>query len=183
MGSSVAIVLILGGEHIDLRPLKEEDFEDFCVWYNDEEITRHLGMKPLSRNKAKLQFNQLLNDQNGVYFGIIKKDEGRVIGYVFLTDILKSHRVAQEFGIVIGDRNLWGRGYGSEAIKLILKYGFKHLKLHGIQLKVLDFNKRAQHLYRKLGFAEEGSQREARLVDGKWHNVLLMGMLEKEFEI
>lgn len=85
-------------------------------------------------------------------------------------------------GIVIGDKNLWGHGYGNEATKLILEYGFKHLKLHRIQLMVLDFNKRAQHLYKKLGFVVEGIQREARLVNGEWHDVILMGILEKEFE-
>jgi RimJ/RimL family protein N-acetyltransferase len=123
----------------------------------------------------------LLNDLNGVYFGIIKKDEKRIIGYVFLAHILISHRVAREFGIVVGDKKLWGTGFGSEATKLLLEYGFKHLKLHRVELIALDFNKRAQHMYRKMGFVKEGTQREARLVKGKWHNVVTMSMLEQEF--
>ncbi len=173
---------ILNGERVYLRPLQESDSESFCVWYNDEQVTRYLGMKPLSGEKAKAAFNQMLSDPDGVYFGIIKKDEKRIIGYVFLADISTSHKVAQEFGIVIGDKDLWGHGFGGEAAKLILKYGFRRLKLHRIQLKVLDFNKRANRMYNRLGFVEEGVQREARLVDGKWRNVVLMGMLEKEFE-
>ena len=173
---------VLEGERVYLRPLQESDVEAFSLWYRDGQVTRFLGMKPLSRDTAKALFDQLLNDPNGIYFGIIKKREERIIGYVFLAHILKSHRVAREFGIVIGDKNLWGHGYGSEATKLILDYGFKHLKLHRIQLIVLDFNERARYMYQKLGFIEEGIQREALLVNAKWHNVIMMGILEKEFE-
>jgi len=171
------VKLLLEGEQVFLRPLRESDCDDFCAWYNDFQVTAFLGMKPLSKDRAKTEFNKMLNDSNGVYFGIIKKDQKRIIGYVFLAQILKSHRVAREFGIVIGDKNLWNCGYGSEAAKLMLEYGFEHLKLHRIELLVLDFNERAQHMYRNLGFKEEGVQREARLVDGKWHNVILMAML------
>lgn len=171
----------LYGEKVNLKVLTESDFDDFCAWYSDSEVTRFIGIKPLPRNKAKTIFNRMLTESNSVYFGIIKKDEDRIIGYVFLTDILKSHRVAQEFGIVIGDKNLWGCSCGSEATRLILEYGFKHLKLHRIQLKVFDFNERALHMYRKLGFVEEGIQREARLVDGTWCNVVMMSMLEQEY--
>ncbi len=77
---------------------------------------------------------------------------------------------------------MWDHGYGSEATNLLLEYGFKTLKLHRIQLLVLDFNKRVQQLYRNLGFVEEGVQRETRLVDGEWHDVILMSMLEKEYK-
>jgi len=176
-----AMGLVIGGERIYLRPLHESDLEDFYIWYKDSQVTKFLGMKPLTRGKARALLRRLLNDSNGVYFTIIKKDEKRTIGYVFLADILKSHKVALELGIVIGDKDLWGQRYGSEAIKLAIGYGFKRLKLHRIQLIVLDFNKRARHTYRKLGFVEEGVQREARLVGGRWHDVIMMGMLKKEY--
>jgi RimJ/RimL family protein N-acetyltransferase len=138
-------------------------------------------MEPLSRDKAKIMFNQLLNEPNGVYFGIIKKDNEGIIGYVFLAHILKSHKIAREFGIVIGDRKLWGHGYGSEATKLMLEYGFKHLKLHRIELLVLDSNKRALRMYRSQGFVQEETQREARLIEDKWCDVILLAVLEKEY--
>jgi len=173
--------LVLQGEHVQLRPLQEQDFEAFCAWYSDDQVTGFLGMKPLSRDKAKTMFNQLLNDPNGVYFGIIKKDDERIIGYVFLAHILKSHKVAREFGIVIGDKKFWGHGYGSETTKLMLEYGFKQLRLHRIELIVLDSNERALHMYRNQGFVEEGIQREARLVEDKWHDVISLGILEKEY--
>jgi RimJ/RimL family protein N-acetyltransferase len=173
--------LILDGENIYLRLLQKSDVDDFCAWYSDGHVTRFIGMNTLSQDTAKTLFNWILTDQNGVYFSIIKKDEEKIIGYIFLARILKSHRIAREFGIVIGDKTFWGCGYGSEATKLILDYGFHHLKLHRIQLIVLDFNERALHLYRKLGFIEEGIQRETRIVDDKWHNVIMMSILEQDF--
>lgn len=110
--------MILDGENVYLKVLTESDVDDFCVWYSDGQVTRFIGVKPLPRSVAKTFFNRMLTESNGVYCGIFKKNEDRIIGYVFLTDILKSHRVAREFGIVIGEKNLWGCGYGSESTKL-----------------------------------------------------------------
>jgi len=126
--------------------------------------------------------NEFLRDSIGQYFGIVKKNDKKLIGYTFLTGISKRHKIAKEFGIVIGDKEEWGKGYGTEATKLMLEYGFTVLKLHRIQLLVLDFNKRALIMYRKLGFVREGIQREARIVNDKWHDIIMMSMLEKEFQ-
>ncbi len=171
----------LMGERIFLRPLAESDLDDYCSWYGDVEVTRLLGMKPLTRDSARALLNQQLGDAKGVYFSIVRQDTGQVIGYTFLAQIMRNHHVANEFGIVIGARGLWGQGYGSEATRLMLKYGFRELKLHKIQLLVLDFNERARRLYRRHGFMEEGILREARIVDGVWYDVVLMGILEHEY--
>ncbi len=173
--------MIIEGEIIFLRLLQKKDVEDFSEWYRDEQVTRFVGMNPLSQDRANALFNYLLTDPNGTYFGIIKKGDEKIIGYVFLARILKKHRIAREFGIIIGQKYVWGLGYGSEATKLILEYGFNQLQLHRIELLVLDFNERALNMYRKLGFIEEGIQREARIVDDKWHNVIMMSMLEQDF--
>ena len=172
---------ILDGRFVYLRRLLRSDLDCFCAWYSNAQVTRFLAMKPLSRAEAKRMFEHLLDDSNGVYFGVIKKGEERPIGYVFLAHISKSHKVARELGIVIGEESLWGHGYGSEAAKLMLEYGFKQLGLHRIELLVFDFNQRARNMYSKLGFVEEGVLREARLVDRQWHDVIMMGMLESEF--
>lgn len=78
--------LVLNGEDTHLRPLRESDSEYFCVWDNDEQASLYLGMKPLSKEKAKTVFNQFLSDPDGVYFGVIKRDEERIISYVFHDD-------------------------------------------------------------------------------------------------
>lgn len=86
----------------------------------------------------------------------------------------------KEFGIVI-DETCWGRGYGSDGTRLLLTYGFQQLKLHRIELLVLDDNDRARRMYRNLGFVDEGIRREACLIDGEWHDVIMMGLLETEW--
>ncbi len=172
----------LDGEGVYLRPLRESDVEDFCAWFSDEQVTRFLGMEPLSEDRAKELFDQVLNDPSGVYYGIVKRDGEKIIGYVFLAQILKSHRVAREFGIVIGDKTQWGLGHGGEAARLMLGFGFKHMKLHKIELLTMDFNERARRVFMKLGFKEEGVHRESRLVDGEWRDVISMGILEKEYD-
>jgi RimJ/RimL family protein N-acetyltransferase len=71
--------LIVEGERIYLRPLRKSDSEDFCLWYNDNDVTRFLGKKLLSKGMAGGLFNRSLKDPNGVYFGIIRKNEARII--------------------------------------------------------------------------------------------------------
>jgi len=172
----------LYGEHVYPRPLQKGDAEEFVLWFGDLEVTRFLGMEPLTRDKATMWFNELLRDSTGQYFGIVKENDKKLIGYTFLTGISERHKIAKEFGIVIGDKEEWGKGYGTEATRLMLEYGFSVLKLHRIQLLVLDFNRRALRMYRKLGFVREGIQREARSVNDEWHDVIMMSMLEKEFQ-
>ena len=145
-------------------------------------MTKYLGMMPLSGDKAEDSFRKLMTEPDGEYFGIVKKSDASLIGYIFLAGIMKSHKVAREFGIVIGNEENWGQGYGSKASKLILDYGFSNLGLHRVELLVLEFNKRAQRVYEKLGFVVEGLQREARLIDDKWHNVVQMSLLEGEIK-
>ena len=173
---------VLYGENVYLRPLQKGDAQDFVSWFGDIEVTRFLGMEPLTQNKATTWFNGLLRDSTGKYFGIVKRNDKKLIGYAFLAGISKRHKIAKEFGIVIGEKEEWGKGYGTEATKLMLEYGFSVLKLHRIQLLVLDFNRRALGMYRKLGFVREGIQREARIVNEEWHDVIMMSMLEKEFQ-
>ena len=160
----------------------ESDVDDYCRWYSIPDVTRFLGMRPLSRDKAEASFNKIVSEPVGEYFGITKKSDGSLIGYIFLTGILKSHRVAREIGIVIGDPEDWGHGYGTEATTLIIDYGFRELNLHRVELLVLDFNKRAKRVYEKLGFVVEGVQREARLIDDQWHDVVQMSILEGEYQ-
>ena len=84
-------------------------------------------------------------------------------------------------GLVIGDRAYWGKGYGFEAMQLLLDYGFNLLNLHNIMLGVFAFNQRALRLYQKLGFREIGRRRQARMIAGQRHDVIFMDLLATEF--
>ena len=169
--------MIIEGSLVCLRPLTSSDFSDFNKWHNNPDVSRFLGMNPLSKESCLKLFNSYLSDEKGAYFGIQVKNSDQLIGYTFLTKILKIHRVARELGIVIGDPKFWGQGYGTEASILLTDYGFNNLGLHRIELLVLDFNSRARYVYEKIGFTVEGVQREARYIDGSWHDVYMMAKL------
>jgi RimJ/RimL family protein N-acetyltransferase len=84
-------------------------------------------------------------------------------------------------GIVIGEKAYWGKGYGQEALRLLLDYGFNLLNLHSIMLGVFAFNQRAIAAYRRVGFKEIGRRRQNRMIAGKWYDAVLMDMLDSEF--
>jgi RimJ/RimL family protein N-acetyltransferase len=87
-----------------------------------------------------------------------------------------------EFGIVVGEKNYWDQGYGSEAIRLLLQHGFETLNLNRISLRVYATNERARHAYQKIGFREEGVLRQAEYRQGQYLDVILMSVLKSEWE-
>ena len=90
------------------------------------------------------------------------------------------HRTAT-LGIFIGEDKQWNQGYGTEAIKLLLDYGFRYLNLNNINLNVIEFNKRAQACYKKCGFKEIGKRRKANYTNGKYYDIISMDILAEEF--
>ena len=110
----------------------------------------------------------------------VDEPEGRYIGGARLHEIRWEDRRAR-LAIGIFDRRFWSQGYGSEAIRLLLRYGFEDLDLHRIDLRVLEYNLRAIRAYEKCGFVREGVERETALVDGEWHGDVIMSILKHEF--
>jgi RimJ/RimL family protein N-acetyltransferase len=84
-------------------------------------------------------------------------------------------------GIDIHKPEDWGKGYGSEAVRLLLDFAFKNLNFNRVELEVLDFNERAAKCYRKVGFKEIGRKRQARFIDGRYRDALLMDILKDEW--
>jgi RimJ/RimL family protein N-acetyltransferase len=109
------------------------------------------------------------------------RKESTIIGVAGFDDIIKENQVATLF-IGLGSENERGKGYGTETMRLLLKYGFENLNFHRIQLNVLEFNDKAIALYEKCGFKKEGIFREFVLRDGKRYNLLLYGLLKSEWE-
>ena len=104
-----------------------------------------------------------------------------MVAFVSLEDILWAHGVAW-LGIGIGDRDQWGKGYGRDAISLVLSYAFRELNLHRVQLSVFEYNERAIALYEKLGFRQEGVYREFMQREGRRYDMYLYGILRSEWE-
>jgi RimJ/RimL family protein N-acetyltransferase len=115
--------------------------------------------------------------------GVISPEEREsdtAIGVTSLINIDTKNRNA-ECIIDIGEKEYWGKGYDSESLKLLLEYAFKELNLHRVSLRVFSFNERAIHIYNKLGFKKEGVLRESLFRNGKWHDIITIGILKREY--
>lgn len=118
---------------------------------------------------------------NAAYFSLRTLADDRYIGFVVLHSI-EWNNAAGILSMGIGERDYWGKGYGSDALRLILRYGFHELNLHRIGLDVHSTNARAIRAYEKAGFTHEGALREAGYRDGRRYDRLLMGILRPEWE-
>ena len=171
----------LVGDRIYLSPRSTEDAELFTQWLNDFETTDYLGrsgfLMTLEGEKEYLEKNNCPEAN----FAIVTLDSDKLIGTVSLESINHINRCAT-LGIFIGDKNYRSQGYGTEAIRLILEYGFKYLNLKNIKLDLMEFNERALKCYEKCGFKEYGRRRKCRFVDGKYYDSIEMDILAEEFE-
>jgi len=166
-----------------LSPCTEEDANKWATWFNDTETTMLLGeevYRPTSPAAERESINQILKNHYQ-FFEIVDKQTDEAIGRTILFDINHIDRRAM-VGIVIGEKTYWGKGYGQDALKLILDYGFNILNLNNIMLGTFEFNQRAISSYKKIGFKEIGRRRQGRIIAGKKYDVIFMDILAEEFE-
>jgi [ribosomal protein S5]-alanine N-acetyltransferase len=107
--------------------------------------------------------------------------QGQCVGHLGFHSLDLANRRAR-YVIGIFDRAFWGRGIGTQATRLALRYAFEVLQLHRVDLRVLSYNTRAIAAYEKCGFMREGVEREGALVEGEWHSDVMMSILEQEWE-
>lgn len=171
----------LVGEKIYLSPRSIEDAEKFAEWLNDFETTDYTGRShqiiTIEAEKDYLEKN--INEE--AIFAIVENENNKLIGTISLEKIDHVKRIAT-LGIFIGDKNYRGKGYGTEAIKLILDYGFNYLNLNNIKLDLMEFNQRALACYKKCGFKEYGRRRKCNFINGKYYDTIEMDILAEEFE-
>lgn len=171
----------LRGQNIFLRPIVKEDAEAMLESVQDEESNRLTGTQATFTKEQIEKWCENLAAQEGrVDCAIVSKETGEYLGEVVLNQIDEINRSAN-FRIALRGSKYYGKGVGTEAARLILEYGFNVLKLHRIDLEVFAFNPRAIHVYEKLGFKREGVRREVLFLDGKYHDVIVMGLLQHEF--
>jgi RimJ/RimL family protein N-acetyltransferase len=176
---------MLKGEKVFLRPVRRTDISLFLKWFNDPEVTQYLGIYLPMTEMAEAKWIEGLTDRVGTDIAlVIEAIEGagsKPIGNIGLHQLNPKDHFAI-FGIAIGEKDYWSKGYGTEAARLILKYGFEQLNLHRISSNVFSFNERSLKLHRKVGFKDEGCQREAIFKNGKFADLMLFGLLRKEWE-
>lgn len=155
-------------------------------WDRDSEFRRLMDDEPAQLYSQKgiqdwIERGQSDDHRDGLQFSIRTLKEDRLVGFVGLYGFNNPHGNAW-LGIGIGDRKDWGKGYGSDALNLIVRYGFEELNLYRISLSVFDYNPRAIRAYEKVGFVEEGRLRETLHRDGKRWDTVMMGILREEWQ-
>ncbi len=178
---------MLKGKHVILRAIEREDLPLLVAYNNDLAVElAGGGDPPMPQSLAQLQaeYETQANkggrsspESGGVHFAI--EADGKCIGQCALFDFQTTSMVC-ELGIAIGDKDYWGRGYGREAVNLLLDYGFRYHNLRRVILQVHSRNERAIKAYKACGFVEEGRLREHVWSNGRYDDLVLMGLLRKD---
>jgi RimJ/RimL family protein N-acetyltransferase len=171
------------GDRIVLRALKREDLASYKRWLDNTEVTAFLEMGARPVRESDLEELWALADANegSVIFGIVELSSGRLIGTCGLYLISWVCRRAQ-FNILIGEPEVWDKGYGGEATRLCIRYAFENLNLNTVQLGVNAENGRAIHSYENSGFVHEGIRRQFIFSQGRYSDMVVMSVLRSEYE-
>jgi RimJ/RimL family protein N-acetyltransferase len=172
----------LVGELVELRRHERADYDLYGEWYGDREIWRltSWASEPLSGPAVRRLFEDRELSSTEDSFAIHTKNGGEPFGIISLMNISEANASA-DLSVIVADHDYRGRGYGSDAIRTILRYGFEELGLHRVGLSVFEFNGPAIAAYEKLGFREEGRLRDVLERDGSRHDAILMGILAREW--
>ncbi len=174
-------IIFLQGKKTILRPLNiDTDLENITRWINDPEVRQFVknGYPQTLLGERKWIENKDSN-KNDITLAI-ETQEGRHIGLMGLHTIDYRNRVAAT-GALIGEKDCWKQGYGSDAKMALLNYAFNTLNLHRINSAVIGFNERSLCYSLKCGYCIEGVQRGALYQDGKYHNKILLGLLKEDW--
>jgi len=160
-----------------LAPLREEDADILYRWITDRELVLlNSRFDPPTREEHQRWFDAIRSGDGSEIFGVRLAADDTLIGSCQLHSIDHEHRKA-ELQIRIGEREAWGRGYGTEAVQLLVRHAFDDLDLHRVHLHVFATNERAVRAYEKAGFRAEGTLRDDARIDGRYVDVLVMATL------
>jgi len=166
---------------VRLRAFEPEDVPLMHTWLNDGEVQRFQGVR---YPRSTAQVRKAIEEDNGPRYShlslaVVTLADGRLIGDVSLERGSPEDRSAL-IGITIGDKAIWDGGYGTDAMRTLCCVGFQMMNLHRIELHVFAENERARHVYKKIGFHEEGTMRQVLFKNGAYMDDVVMSMLEGE---
>ncbi len=181
--SSEEPVLNIVGNSVALGPLRSDLLPLYKRWINDFGTTRMIELPPGPMTDEKQQdwYERQSRAEGDVPFTIYERETLRPLGNTSLHDVDHRNRRAA-FGILIGETNCRGKGYGTETTRLMLDYAFNALGLNNVMLTVFEFNPAGIRAYEKAGFRELGRQRECRLMGGRVYDEVYMDCLASEFK-
>lgn len=173
-------VVFLSGRKVNLRPFARTDIPLLTQWINDPQVREFvLGTFPQTEKQEEEWFNKLGSDDKNVVLGIETK-EGVLIGTMGIHSIRWTDRVATT-GAIIGEKEYWGKGYGTDAKMILLDYAFNTLNLRKICSNVISFNKRSLHYSLHCGYKIEGKRRKQVFKKGVYWDLIELGVFREEW--
>ncbi|ASN06484.1 GNAT family N-acetyltransferase [Virgibacillus necropolis] len=176
------VIKFLTSKRVYVRPIENADLDLFyekALW--DKEGRRLTGTQAVfSRQGIQNWFDRNAIDTSRIDLIICLQENNQPIGDIAMLDIDHQNQNSV-VRISIFDKEFWGNGYGTEAMSLVVEFGFDSLNLHRVGLDVFAYNERAIKAYEKLGFKREGIVRDELFYDGEFHDSILMGVLKGEF--
>ncbi len=172
---------ILHGDTVTLRPIRAEDAD--ALFETDEVVNRLTGShETFTLEQVQAHYARVAEADDRVDYAITLKEEPDVVvGEAVLNELDLDSRSAN-FRIMLTKERFFGKGYGTQATRLIVALAFEQLGLNRIDLEVYAFNPRAARVYEKAGFVREGVRREALLWEGEYHDAIVMGILKSDYQ-
>lgn len=172
--------LMLRGDRTTLRALQDNDLELLRSWRNHPDLfPLHCSSMLVSQIEQRRWYDHYGSRNETVVF-MIEDEEQTAIGYTILKNL--DHKNGQaEIGLHIAPERQ-GKGYGKDAFKTLIRYCFEELNLNRVYLQVFSFNQRAARMYEALGFQHEGRLRECYFSQNAYHDILIMGLLRREYQ-
>lgn len=166
------------GERIYLRTLEEPDAsQEYCDWLNDKEVNIYLQTRKSTIEELKAYIDKKNKQIDCIFLGIYIKENDKHVGNLKLEPIDKDNA---HFSIMIGDKDYWGKGIGTEATRLITDFGFEKLNLESIDLDVISENVRAIKTYEKVGFKTYKTVPNSLINDGVAYDQVFMKIRKGE---
>ncbi len=170
------------GQKIELRDVLQSDCNaNYLRWMTDKETNRYMETRWVSQTLESIAsfVHQVAESRDSILFAIIERQSGRHIGNIKLGPINSRYHYA-DISYFIGEKEMRGKGYAKEAVELICDYGFRSLRLHRIQAGVIDGNDISAHVLRSCGFKLEARLRDKFIVNNKFADHLIFGLLDSE---
>ena len=168
---------MIAGEHVILRAFEREDAERCYRWMNDPNIVRTLKSRyPIAFQNEIEWLDRAMHagvSDSERHFAIERKDDRAHIGNASIHDIDWVSRTAS-FGLFIGEPSAWNRGFGSDAIRTLVRFAFEEMNLRKLRINVFDYNDRAKHVLETQGFVQEGRLRQEFYREGTYHDIVIL---------
>jgi RimJ/RimL family protein N-acetyltransferase len=175
---------LLQGDSIYLDALDRSDIPLLAAWWRSIELSQYLAQEalfPKNEEDETEWYESARKDPNVFVFAIRRQDDDTLVGTATLFNI--NWRIKKcLFGIALGDPTVWGKGLGTDATRVIIRYAFHELNLNSVRLYVYEFNERALKAYEKAGFKTEGIQRQSVYREGRYFDETVMSILRSEWK-